>query len=204
MSRFILSTAPQGTEEWRLDRLGRATGSRAADILSGSRGYITQLAIERLTGGLLDSGYTSADMRWGTDQEPYARMAFEEATGEIVHEAGFAYLPTIMAGCSVDGFIGDDGILEAKCPKSQTHIEYLLAGALPREYEPQVTHNLWVTGRWFAEFVSYDPRLPKPLQLFRVRVERDEAAIAAYEKRVMRFLFEVSDLERQLRERCQP
>jgi len=207
MSRYILSTAAQGTDQWYLDRLGRATSSRAEDIVADEktaawRDYLCQLAVERITGKIGEDDYVSREMKHGIEQEPFARMAFEEATGALVETAGFAYLPTIMAGCSVDGFIEDDGIFEAKCPKSATHIAYILAGVMPTKYVPQVTHNLWITGRKYAEFVSFDPRMPGPLQLFRVRVERDEAAIAAYEKRVMRFLFEVKDLEQTLRERC--
>ena len=214
MSRYILSPHAQGTPEWLADRAGRATGSCAAKILakikSGEaatrRDYRFQLAVERLTGRPAEPGYVSAEMEWGTLQEPSARLAYEAATGNAVREAGFAYLPSIMTGCSVDGFIDDGGrvgIQEIKCPKTATHISYLLAERLPPDYEPQVLHNMWVTGAEFADFVSFDPRLPEKLQLFIVRIERNEDAIKAHEKEVMLFLFEVAELENQLRKRAE-
>lgn len=210
MSRYILSDAPQGTDAWHLARAGKATGSRAEDICaklksggeaSTRRNYRVQLVTERLIGAPAEDGFVSKDMQWGTENEPFARMAYEVETGEVVREAGFVYLNAIAAGCSVDGFIGDDGILECKCPKSATHVSYLLSSRLPPEYVAQVTHNVWITGAKFADFVSFDPRMPAELQLFRVRVMREELPIDTHEAEVIRFLKEVDELERQLRAR---
>lgn len=200
--RYILSEHPQGSPEWKKDRAGKATGSRAGDIVAtiksgeaaGRRNYRAQLVVERLTGDPAEDGYVSKEMQWGTDNEPFARMRYEEETGAVVREAGFAYLPDLPVGCSVDGFIDDGGrvgLLECKCPLTATHIGYLNSGKLPAAYEPQVLHNLWVTGADFADFVSFDPRLPDFLRLFRVRVERDEVAIKRHEQAVLAFLKEV-------------
>lgn len=94
------------------------------------------------------------------------------------------------------------GFLEIKCPKTATHIGYLLANRLPPEYVPQVTHAFWVTGADFCDFVSYDPRLPENLRLFIVRVMREELDVAGYEKEALKFLAEVDELEEQLRRRA--
>lgn len=209
MSRYLVSEHPQGTPEWRQVRAGKATGSAAdcivAKIKSGEaaarRDYRVQIVTERLTGCPAEDGFVSKDMQWGTEQEPYARMAYEVETGELVEEAGFVYLPDMPAGCSVDGFIGDAGIFEAKCPKSATHIKYVMSGKLPSDYLAQVTHNLWVTGREFCDFVSFDPRMPADMQLFRVRVTRSELDMAGYEKELRTFLAECDALEAQLRGR---
>lgn len=202
MSRYLTSPHAQGTDEWKSDRAGKATGSRASDILAkiktgeaaARRDYRVQLVTERLTGMPVENGFVSKDMEWGTAQEPFARMAYEEATGVIVNEAGFLYLPDVAAGCSVDGLIEGGGLFEAKCPKSATHIGYLLANRIPPVYEPQLIHNLWITGEPFADFVSFDPRMPVHLQLFRARIERDEQRIADHEKEVLCFLKEVDEL----------
>lgn len=206
--RFLLSEHPQGSDQWKQDRAGRATGSRAADILAtikngeaaARRNYRTQLVVERLTGDPAEDGYVSKEMQWGLDHEPFARMHYEAVTGAMVREAGFAYLPDVMAGCSVDGFIdeGSLGIFECKCPLSATHITYLQADQLPSAYEPQILHNLWVTGADFADFASFDPRMPEHLRLFRIRVPRDEKAIKAHEKAVLAFLAEVDATVREL------
>lgn len=206
---YLLSNHAQGTPEWKADRAGKLTGSRASDMqakiktgeAAARRDYRIQLVTERLSGAPADDGFVSKEMLWGTEQEPYARMAYEQATGRIVNEAGFAYLSDVEAGCSVDGFVDDGakvGIFEAKCPKSATHITYLLAKRLPPAYAPQVTHNLWITGASFCDFVSFDPRLPAHLQLFTVRIERDEAAINAYICEAMSFLSEVDATVAQL------
>lgn len=211
MSRFIVSEHPQGSEGWLIDRAGRATGSRASDICAtiksgeaaARRDYRLELAIERMTGTPAPQGFVSKEMEWGTEQEPFARMAFEERTGLIVMESGFAYLPDIMAGCSVDGFVeegGKLGIWESKSPKSFTHIKYLTGGCLPSDYVPQVLHNLWVTGAAFAYFTSYDPRVPEPLQLFICRIERNEKDLQDYESKLMEFLKETDEQYNQLME----
>lgn len=209
MSRYLISDAPQGTDEWRQARAGRATGSRARDILAkiksgeaaARRDYRIQLLTERLTGAPAADGYVTPEMRWGTEQEPFARMAYEIRNENIVRESGFAYLPDIQAGCSVDGFVEDFdgmGLVEFKCPKSATHIEYLMANRLPPEHEPQILHNLWITGAAFADFASFDPRLPDHLQLFVIRIQRDEDKIKAHEAEVLKFLDEVENLYQQL------
>lgn len=209
---YILSEHAQGTPEWKLIRAGKATGSKAACIFAegrtkGSeavtrRDYRVQLVTERLTGRPAEDGFVSKEMLHGTETEPFARMAYEAATGAMVREAGFAYLPDLAAGASVDGFIDDDadglGLLEAKCPKSATHIVYLQAKRLPPEYVPQATHEIWITGAAFVDFVSFDPRMPERLQLFKVRVYRNEFDLKAHEAGVRQFLGEVDALEAQL------
>ena len=208
---LVICEHPQGTDGWLADRAGRATGSRAKDILAkiktgeaaARRNYRTQLVTERLTGSPAESGFVSKEMQWGTDQEPFARMAYESKTGNLVTEMGFIYLPDMMAGCSLDGLIESDGktgIFEAKCPTSATHIEYLTAGKLPSEYKPQILHNVLVTGADFADFASFDPRMPEKLQLFVIRWERNEDEIKEYESELKAFLAEVDSLHKKLSE----
>lgn len=216
MTRFILSPHAQGTPEWLADRIGKATSSKAKCIFAEGRtkgaeavtrrDYRVQLVTERLTGESQDDGYVSKDMAAGKENEPYARMAYEAETGAMVREAGFAYLPDVAAGASVDGFIDDDpdglGVLEAKCPKSAIHIAYMQANRLPPEYVDQATHEVWITDAAFLDFVSFDPRMPEKLRLFRIRVLRAEFDLKAHEAGVLQFLTEVDALEEQLRKRA--
>ncbi|WP_430229280.1 lambda exonuclease family protein [Paraburkholderia tropica] len=209
MSRFILSGHPQGSAEWKADRAGRATGSKAAAILAKVKSgeaatradYRVQLALERLLCEPCDDEFTSRDIQNGIEREPFGRMAYEARTGLFVQEAGFAYLETMMAGCSVDGFVeqgGRKGFVEIKCPKSKTHLEYLTEKRLPPVYRPQVTHNFLVTDAEFCDFISFDPKMPEKLQLFVFRVERDDAAIKEYEIELRQFLIEVDATHKQL------
>ena len=201
--RFALSPHLQGTDGWRADRAGKVTGSRAECVSAGGKGitrrkYMVQLVAERLSGIPQDSGYQSAAMLAGQALEPEARAAYEAETGELVRQAGFAYLP-ILAGCSVDGFVGDAGIQEIKCPEPHVHVEYLERMRFPPEYVPQGTHNLWVTGAEWIDFVSYCPSMPSGLELVIVRAHRNEFDITAHEEAVLRFLAETEAMELRLR-----
>lgn len=200
MRRFTVIDAEQRSAEWFAARLGRLTGSRAADMLArikvgeaaARRDYRLQLVCERLTGQLQEDGFVNAAMQRGIDLEPVAFAAYEGATGQMVSRTGFLAHTAHMAGCSLDGHVGDfEGLIELKCPKSATHLRYLRSGGVPAEHLPQLLHNLWVTGAAWADFVSFDDRFPPNLQLFRVRLERDARAIAEYEAKALAFLAEV-------------
>lgn len=202
--KFTILSVQQGSDEWKAARAGRATGSRAKDILAkiksgeaaARRDYRTELLIERLTGMPSADGFVSADMRWGTEQEPYARMAYEAHTGLIVRETGFLQSTDLMVGASVDGDVdGFVGIVEYKCPKSATHWNWLKAGVVPPEHIPQITFNLWVSGAEWCDFATYDPRFPPHLQLMVRRVNRNDVDIAGIEREVRAFLVE---LDREL------
>jgi hypothetical protein len=151
-----------------------------------------QLVCERLTQTVQEDGFVSAAMQRGTDCEPLAFAAYEAETGQMVQRSGFLAHDTLPIGCSLDGHLEDFiGILECKCPKSATHLRYLKAGVVPADYLPQITHNLWVTGAQWCDFVSFDDRFPAALSFFRVRVNRDEKAIAEYAAKALAFLAEV-------------
>ncbi len=158
------------------------TGEAAA-----RRDYRMQLVCERLTQTLQE-----AAMQRGIDCEPAAFAAYEAKTGQLAERTGFLAHDSLAIGCSLDGHIGDfEGILELKCPKSATHLRYLRDGRVPSDYLPQITHNLWVSGAQWCDFMSFDDRFPLALQTFLVRVERDEKAIAAYAEKALAFLGEV-------------
>ena len=192
--------APQRSPEWFAARVGRLTGSRAADMLAtiksgeaaARRDYRTQLVCERLTNMPQDDGFINPTMQRGIDLEPAAFAAYEARTGIIAQKTGFLSHTALMVGCSLDGHIGDFvGILEIKCPKSATHLRYLREGMVPSDYLPQITHNLWMTGAQWADFLSYDDRFPPSLQTFLVRVYAKDLDLGAYEAKAMAFLSEV-------------
>ena len=197
----------QGSVEWLNARAGKVTGSRIKDVLAqiksgeaaSRRDYRVELVCEILTGEPTPQGFISRDMEWGTANEPFARGAVEVARGYMVDQVGFVLHPTMdRAGVSPDGLVnwmaGDEapeGIVEIKCPKTATHLGYILAGVVPSDYQPQMLWEMACTGAKWCDFVSYDPRLPEHLQLFVARFNRDEARIAAMESEVARFNAEV-------------
>ena len=197
----------QGTDAWFQARLGKATGSRIADIIakiktgySTSRAnYAAQLVCERLTGKVAES-FTNAAMQWGTETEPLARAAYEVKTGEMVDQVGFVDHPSIEnSGASPDGLVGLFGMLEIKCPNTATHIETLLSQQVPTKYITQMQWQMACAGRQWCDFVSFDPRMPENLQLFIKRVEYDPPYVAMLEKEVIQFLMDVEANVNQLR-----
>lgn len=193
----------QRSSDWFQARLGKATGSRFHDICTtikygesaARKNYKYQLIAERLTGKQVDF-YTTQAMQWGIDNEASARLAYEFKTGYQVQEEGFLISPTVPdAGVSPDGLIGLDGGVEFKCPETATHIETLTSKQIPSKYLEQCIGGMWVTGRKWWDFVSYDPRMPEDLQLVIIRLWRNEQDIQDLENEIIEFL---NDVDREL------
>jgi len=198
----------QGTPEWLAARAGRVTASKIPDVMAKiktgeaatRRDYRAQIIAEILTGQPQGDTFTNEAMRWGTEQEPFARAAYEMASGFMVDQVGFVLHPTIeRAGASPDGIVDMDGLVEIKCPKTATHIQYRLDKSVPTQYQPQMLWQMACTGAAWCDFVSFDPRLPDDLQLFVVRFNRDQARIDAMEAEVVAFLAEVDETLSRLR-----
>ena len=189
----------QGTPEWHALRVGKVTASRVADVAAKTKtgwgasraNYLSELIAERLTGEAAAS-FTNAAMQWGTDKEPEARAYYEFRSDAEVALVAFVDHPTIgMTGASPDGLVGDDGLIELKCPNTATHIETLLGDEIPAKYVTQMQWQMACTGRKWCDFASYDPRLPESMRLFVKRVNRDDTRIAELEKLVEAFLAEL-------------
>jgi putative phage-type endonuclease len=154
---------------------------------------MAELIVERLTGKAADM-YINAAMQWGTEQEPNARLAYETKLGVLVDQVGFVPHPGIaMAGCSPDGLINEDGLIEIKCPNSATHIETCISKAVPKKYVHQMQWQMACTGRKWCDFISYDPRLPPDMQMFIKRLKRDDALISTMEAETIDFLKELDE-----------
>lgn len=202
----------QGTDEWLRARAGKVTASRVADVVAKTRSgwgasrknYAAELIAERLTGNPSES-YTNAAMQWGLDTEPQARAAYEFYRDATVEPVGLVDHPSIpMTAASPDGLVGNDGLIEIKCPNTATHLDTLLTEKIPEKYVTQMQWQMACTGRAWCDFVSFDPRMPENMNLFVARVERDDKRIAELEEAVSEFLAEidqaVSDLTTKYKE----
>ncbi len=184
----------QGSSEWFAARLGHVTGSRVSDALAKEgtatrENYLWQLVAERLTGQPQDSFAPNAAMIRGTEQEPISRAAYEAHTGTFVEQTGFVHHPTMKwFGASPDGLIGTDGVLELKNPNTATHLAYRKAGQPPAKYRYQMMAQIACTGRKWADFVSFDSRLPESKQLFVVRFEPDQKEMDEMLEKIQKFL----------------
>jgi putative phage-type endonuclease len=189
-------------EAWMRARVGKATASRIADAVrraktswSASRAtYRMELIAERLT-GMKKETYVSQAMAWGLETEKHARDAYETRYGtQVATTVLFVSHPSIkMSGASPDGFVGLDGLFECKCPETRTHIETLLNKEIDPDYIKQMQWQMACAGCGWCDFVSFDPRLPLPLQLYVERVYRDDVLISSMEEMVKTFLTEIDE-----------
>lgn len=202
----------QGSDEWKALRIGKVTASRVSDVVAKTKtgpaasrkNYGAQLIAERLTGVVVD-GFQSKEMQHGVETEPQARAAYAFYVDADVEQVDFVPHPAIpMSGASPDGLVGEDGLVEFKCPNTATHIETLLGGTIPGEYITQMQWQMACTGRQWCDFVSFDPRMPGNMQIFIQRVARDDKRIAELEASVSEFLAEVAHKVAALRERFDP
>ena len=198
----------QGTDEWKAARAGKVTASRINDILAkvktgeaaDRRNYRAQIVAEIMTGVPQETSFYSAEMKWGNEQEPYARAAYEMRKNVLVDQVGMVLHPTIeRCAASPDGLVGDDGLVEIKCPLPANHIDYLLGGVAPAKYQNQMLWQMACTERQWCDFVSFDPRMPEEFQLFVVRFRRDEERIKAMEAEVEEFLLSAMQVIDKLR-----
>jgi putative phage-type endonuclease len=201
----------QGTPEWFELRRGLATGSHFADVMAEGRGkqesttrrnYRMKLALEIVTGKVIQGSFQgNKHTERGKELEPIARMLYESNTGHIVEEVDFLKHKYLAAGVSPDGLVGDDGLVEFKCPIPAIHWDYLqLNGQPPAEYKWQVYGEMWVAERRWNDFVSYCEDMPEELQLHITRVHWDDKIIAELEAGVSKFMAEVRVTVNEIRD----
>jgi putative phage-type endonuclease len=197
----------QGTDEWFKARLGKVTASKVSDIMTKTKSgygasrknYMGQLLCERLTGKREES-YTNAAMMRGTELEPKARAFYEVSNSDVI-ECGLIDHPAIkMFAASPDGLVGDEGLIEIKCPNTMTHVDFLLSKKPDSKYITQMQVQMACTGRKWCDFVSFDDRLPVEMQFSTVRIMRDDAYISEVEAEVKLFLEELDNLVIKLKE----
>lgn len=204
----------QNTPEWLQARAGNVTASRVADViatrkrgdgeLAARKNYRIELIAEILKGRTADH-FVTEEMQFGKDNEPLARQAYEELTGYEVARVGFVLHPRIArCGASPDGLVGDVGGVEIKVPKTETFIEWKIAGVVPEEHKPQMYLNMACCERdkpveWW-DFFAHDSRLKDGVGNFLVRLPRDDKKISEMEEKIEQFLVELmADAERFLR-----
>ena len=200
MRTFTIIDAEQRSPEWFAARVGRLTGSVAGDMLTKTKtGYSTsrrnlclRLVLERMTGKPQDSTFISAAMQAGIDREPLAFAAYEALTGDVAQRTGFLAHTTLMAGCSLDGHMGDfTKLMSIKCRQPAAHLDFLKSGAIPADAMAQIRHELWLTAALEHDYFSWNPDFPPSLQSRVVTVTRANADIPGYEAEALKFLAEV-------------
>lgn len=194
---MIIHNIDQHSEAWYALRCGRVTGTRFKALMAGEstatyKDLVSNLACEIIT-GKQEETYVSADMEKGTELEPIARALYSELMEVEVKEIGFITPDedtpfAEWVGISPDGVCGNS-MIEIKCPKFKTHLEYIENGKLPSEYRHQVQGQLFVTGYEYCDFMSFADGM-KP---FIIRVYPDFELFKEYEIRLNKLIKEVQE-----------
>ena len=186
----------QNTAEWLKIKNGKFSASKASDLLMASdkKGYqalIYKIATERITGMSVET-YSDYCMRRGLELEPEAGREYEIETFTKLHRVGFVEM-TEWIGCSPDFLIGEDGLLQIKCPKYNTHWEYHLTKQFPSAYVKRCQFELMVTDRKYNILRSYYPGL----QSYQQKIDRDEQIISEIKTRLAEAIIEVKEKIKQ-------
>lgn len=186
---MIIHPAKQGSPDWVRARIGLPTASNFDRIITKSGKpsasadrYLARLAAEWYMGECLDEAVT-AFMERGRALEAEAVGYYTLTTGQPVREVGLCLRDDGAVGASPDRLVGDDGLLEVKCPSAEVHMTYVLGGVTD-EYRIQQQGQLWITGRKWCDLLCFHPTLPD----VRVRVERDDEFIRAMASLVDEFV----------------
>jgi len=164
----------QGSQEWLDARKGHVTGSHACEIGNNGKGldtYILELMSEYYSSGEREY-YTNADMERGTELEELAASMYEIENDVTLEKVGFVEYND-YAGCSPDRFIGEDGLVEIKCPNDKNYFKFLLDGekAIDSKYLWQMQMQMLVTGREYCIFIAYNPNFKTPMFVKKITLD---------------------------------
>ena len=202
---MITLECEQLSEAWFTARAGIPTASCFDKILKAdgepsksAPDYLCQLAGEvRL--GKKETGFSNKATDHGTEAESDAVRFYEFINRVKVERVGFCYRDEQRKyGCSPDGLVGNDGLIEVKCPeKIHVHVRYLLDGKFPAIFHRQVQGNIFVTGREWCDFMSYYEGLPP----FIIRVYPDKQFHKKLEKELDKFCYVLAAIIKELKEK---
>ena len=188
----------QRTEDWYNIRKGKMTASNAETIIANGKGletYIYNLMAEYYSSAEKEN-YINADMQRGIDLEPEAKIEFQFYTGLDIKEVGCVELNEYILA-SPDGLIGDDGLIEIKCPNDSIYFKLLLSNNIKPEYIAQMQMQMYVTDRQYCYFVSYNPNFEKSLYI--KKITRDEEMIDKLKKGLERGTELIKEIKKNFR-----
>jgi len=197
-ARYQIIECEQGSPEWREARRGLPTASRYGDVLAQGQGkmrnkYRRQLAAEIVSGKVMKT-YSNAHMERGKEEEDEILMKYAFETDAKLQKVGFLRYTLMPTGCSPDGLVGNDGMVEVKSMLPELLVELHETGKIPTEHIPQVQGGLWITGRTWCDLVLGSPGLPSIVH----RIPRDEPYMAGLQRELQYFIEEVDQLAKFL------
>lgn len=182
----------QNTDEWDALRLGKVTASNFSLIMANqdkdfgepAKRYALQIALEKITGKKSEHSFKNEHMERGAEQEPVAKLLYENQFFCQVTNGGFFHCETY--GDSPDGLVDTDGVIEIKSVIAPTHYANICRKSFDPAYKWQLIGHLDCTGRDWVDFISYCSDFPEESQLFVSRIYKvsvSEEIIALNERR---------------------
>ena len=173
----------QQTDEWFEIRLGKFTASNFSSLFSNKstlkyQSVINDVVYERLT-GLRQESFSNQWMERGNELESEARQSYEMLKFQKVKEIGFVELNNRI-GCSPDGFVGDNGMIEIKCPKASTLISLHSSEKIKKDHYWQIQGQMWICKKQWCDYYVYHPELPAYIK----RLERNDDDIKRLENEI--------------------
>lgn len=180
---MIIHNCPQGSELWLNLRAGRFTATDAPELIPDKRNGKAKKGLETLCykkaaywlTGNLPENFVTAAMEWGHQHEANARALYEEVTGNAVKEIGFAEQDD-YAGCSPDGLVGEEGLIEIKCKQDNNHLYAVCNEWIDPDHELQMQYQMLITNRHWCDYVLYNPLFKNPIYVKRVFKDADVQA----------------------------
>lgn len=194
---MIIHEFEQRTPEWYAIRFGKITGSDFFKFMGTSKtaeDKIFEKAAEQITKQPAVEGFVSVDTERGKTLEDTAIFLYEVKTGNVVRQVGFVERDD-LSGCSPDGLVGDDGMIEVKCPRPAGHIKTVIKGYIKPEYMTQIQYNLFICERQWCDFVSYCQAFGDPHV---IRVYRDEDYIDKIKQALEKAEFQIKAIIEQM------
>jgi hypothetical protein len=195
----------QNTEQWDALRIGKPTSSKLGVVMANygkafgepAKKYAINIAVEQITGQKSESSYSNEHMERGHEQEPLARMEYEEAFFCEVTNGGF--FDNLGIGCSPDGLVSENGLIEIKSVIPSVHYDNIRRGDIDPAYKWQCYGNLMITEREYLDFISYCSSFPegKRIYVYRVFAEQIKFEFKMLDWRVNEF-FDLIDTAKEI------
>ena len=205
---FQFHDIEQNTDEWLGLRAGKMTSSAFSKVMANygaafgkpAKDYAVSICIERMTGRPISGGFSNGHTERGHEQEPLAIMAYEEENFCEVLKGGFFDLGDV--GCSPDGRVGEDGLIEVKSVIPSVHYANITRQSYDPTYKWQLYGNLKLTQREWIDFISFCANFPQDKQIYRCRLYRSQLAeeFAMIDKRLDEFRLLIEKTHKQISE----
>lgn len=166
---YVIKNNPQGTDAWMKDRSGHVTASHAQAIGNNGKGldtYINQVMAEYFSSAEKEQ-YSNIHTERGHELEPVARSMYELMNNVVVDQVGFCELNDFV-GCSPDGLIGTDGMIEIKCPEDKVYFDIIINEKIDSGYMWQCQMNMLILERKYCDLIFYNPNFEKSMMIFRL------------------------------------